>query len=112
MKKDAKFFLMHIIESIQFIEDYTKGLTFEDFKNSQEKQDSIFMRLTIIGEATKNVPDDIKAKHKDIPWGDMAGLRDVIVHNYFGVELEDIWKTIKEDLPPVKKQVKGLLENL
>lgn len=110
--KDPKFFLLNIVESIQFIEDYTKSLTFDDFKNSQQTQDAVFMRLAVIGEAAKDMPNEIKSKNRKLQWSSMAGLRNVIVHNYFGVKLERIWRTIKEDLPATKKQAKELLSTL
>ncbi len=110
--KDPKFFLMNIRDSIQFIEEDTKGLTFEDFKKSRKEQDSVLMRLAVIGEAAKEMPSEIKTKSSHIPWTSMANLRDVIVHNYFGVKLEEIWKTVKEELPVVKKQINKLLNEL
>lgn len=112
MNKDPKYFLSHIVESIELISKYTKGLTLKDFENSQEIQDAVLRRFEIIGEATKNIPDNIRAENRDIPWNFMAGMRDVIIHDYFGVKVETIWKTAKEDLPLLGKKIKKLLDKL
>jgi len=112
MKKDPKYFLLHIVDSIDLITRYTKEVSFEEFKKSQEVQDAVLRRLEIIGEATKNIPEDIRTNNKDIPWNFMAGMRDVIIHEYFGVNVETIWKTAKEDLPDLKNKIKKLIDSL
>ncbi|MHB1830594.1 MAG: HepT-like ribonuclease domain-containing protein [Candidatus Micrarchaeaceae archaeon] len=94
------------------IESYTKGITSDKFDESQELQDAVLRRLEIIGEATKNIPQDIKDRNKNVPWTFMAGMRDVIIHEYFGVRMDTIWKTITDDLPKVKKNVAKLLKDL
>lgn len=109
MVKDTKIFLGHILESIKFIEDYIKGLSEEDFYNSMEKLDAVVKRLEIIGEAANNLPDDLKAAAVHVPWQDMIDMRNVLIHEYFGVNKEIVWKTINEDLPELKKEIETLL---
>ena len=106
MKRDIKLYLDDILESIQKIEDYTKDLTEEQFSRNTEVQDAVLRRLAIIGEAVKHTPEDLKSKHKQIPWKQIASARDVFVHEYFGIGMERIWKTVQQDLPELKRAIK------
>jgi len=105
MARDIRLYLDDILESIQKIDDYTKDLTEEQFSRNIKVQDAVLRRLAIIGEAVKHLPEDLKEKHSQIPWKQIAGARDIFVHEYFGVTMERIWQTIKEDLPQLKKVV-------
>jgi len=107
--KNPKIFLEDILESIIRIEKYVKGKTKKEFLDNYEKQDAIIKRLEIIGEAVKNISPGIKKKHPEIPWKDMAGMRDILVHEYFGVIMDRVWDTAKNDIPKLKKQIKELL---
>ena len=80
------------------------------FKESIPFQDAVIRRLSIIGEASKNVPKELKDKHRDINWKNIAGMRDLIVHEYFDMDLDLVWNTIKIDLPVLKKAVTGMLK--
>lgn len=110
MDRDNKVFLEHILESIGWIEIYVKGLAKDDFFSSVKDQDAVFRRLEIIGEAAKNIDDSFKLLYVNIPWRKMAGLRDKLIHEYFGVNLELAWDTVKEDLPELKKEIEILLK--
>ena len=107
--KNPKIFLEDILESINRIERYVKGKTKEEFLDNYEKQDAIIKRLEIIGEAVKNIPSETKKKHPEIPWKDMAGMRNVLIHEYFGVIMDRVWDTAKNDIPKLKKQIQELL---
>lgn len=109
MKKDPKIFLIHILNSIHLVERYTKELTKEQLYSSEEKQDLITRRLEIIGEATKNIPETFKKDHPEIPWQDIADMRNVLIHQYFEVDYDIVWKTIEESIPLLKKQIEALL---
>lgn len=109
MKRDIGLYLDDILESIEKIENYTQDLNEEEFSRNSETQDAVLRRLTIIGEAVKHLPKDLREKHKQIPWKQIVGARDIFVHEYFGVGMERVWKTIKEDLPELKKVVEGLV---
>lgn len=108
MKKLPEIFTGHIIESIELIEEYVKNKTEVDFFSSRQLQDSVIRRLEIIGEAAKNLPSEIKEKNPDIPWKKMAGLRDVLIHEYFGVDLELTWQIIQNDIPVLKRQISDM----
>ena len=110
MRKDPKFFLNHILESIGLIEEYVKGVDEGEFGEVSVVHDAVLRRLEIIGEATKNIPSDIKKKHPEVPWNLMAGMRDVLIHEYFGVKSTTIWETIKFDLPKLKPIIKKIIK--
>ena len=111
MKKDPKVFIGHIIESIELIERYSEKLTPETFKKDQGMQDAIIRRLEIIGEAVKNIPSAFKAKYSEIPWKQMAGMRDILIHEYFDVDLPLTWAVVKRELPTVKQKLEKLLNS-
>jgi len=109
MMKEPIIFLTHILESINLIEMYLQGVTEEHFYTSIEKQDLVLRRLEIIGEAAKNLPDKFRRKYPDIPWKRMAGMRDIIIHQYFSVNFNRVWDTVVNALPPLKKQIEQLI---
>ncbi len=110
MKKDVKIFLRHILESINRIEDFMKGVSREKFLKSNITQDAVIRRFEIIGEATKNIPRNFREKYPEIPWKRMAGLRDVLIHKYFGVDLNLTFKIAKKDLPELKEKILKILK--
>lgn len=109
MIKDHTVFLKHILECIEAIEQYSRGLSERQFLKSQIKQDAIIRRLEVIGEAVKNLPENFKEKHSDIPWNKAMATRNIIVHDYLNIDLEIIWDTVKESLPGFKEQIESLL---
>ena len=109
MKKDPKVFIGHIIESIELIEQYAKKLTTNTFKKDIAMQDAIIRRLEIIGEAVKNIPTSFKTKYPEIPWKQMAGMRDILIHEYFDVDIALTWSVVKLKLPSLKPQLQNLL---
>ena len=112
MKKDPNIFLEHILQSIMLIEQYLKNKTQKDFLNSTQLQDSIIRRIEIIGEATKNIPKEFKKAHKEIPWSKISGMRDILIHQYFGIDLDLTWEVVKSDLPELKKNILKFKNNL
>ena len=87
MTRTASILLREIIGAIELIADYTRGRSFDDFSKDVQTQDAVIRRLEIIGEAVKNLPDDIRVRYPGIPWRKIAGARDVLIHEYFRVEL-------------------------
>ena len=111
MKRNIVLFLEDILEAIRLMEEYTQDITFASFKKNVEKQDAIVRRIEIIGEATKNIPQSIRKKYTDVPWRDVAGMRDVLIHAYFGINVDKVWNVLKKDVPLLKKQIQKILEN-
>ena len=96
--KRDKAYLKHILDAISDIEKFIEGITEEGFCENKEKQYAVLRALEIIGEATKNLSNELKAKYSDILWREIAGMRDKLIHQYFGVNLELVWETIQNRL--------------
>lgn len=110
MKKNPEILLGHIVESIEEIEKYKSHVTKETFVKMTMVQDAIIRRIEIIGEAVKKLPADFKKKYPSIQWAEIAGMRDVLIHDYFGVNMNVVWKTIQKDIPKLKLQIQDLIE--
>jgi uncharacterized protein with HEPN domain len=110
MKKDNVVYLKHIIDAITWIEEYTKIISRENFMKNHLVQDGVIRQIEIIGEATKRLSDELKAKYTDIPWKDMAGMRDKLAHDYLGVDIDAVWDTVVEDIPLLKDKLIKLIE--
>lgn len=110
--KNPEIFLRHILESISEIEKNTKNLNFKMFYKTTQTQDAVIRRLEIIGEAVKNIPEDIREKNLDVPWANIAGMRDVLIHDYFGVDIRLVWNVVIDRLPDLKKQILRILQDL
>lgn len=111
MKKDPKIFLAHILDSIQLIEEYSKNVTQAKFCKNRPLQDAIIRRLEIIGEAVKNLSIPFKQKYPDVPWKQIAGMRDILIHEYFSVDLVLTWKVVKQELPYIKEKLSSILSS-
>lgn len=109
MKTD-KIFLKHILDEIKFLQKETKGLTFEQFMENDLLKKACTRSLEIIGEAVKNLSPDFRKRHRDIEWKKIAGMRDKIIHFYFGVNWDIVWDVIERRIPKLKEQIEGIVE--
>lgn len=112
MRKDARVFLLDILECIEKIEEYTKNVSKDEFLDETWIQDAVLRRVEVIGEAVKNIPLRLRKKYPDVPWKKVAGMRDKLIHAYFGVSLERVWSVVKDDLPELKMNVELILEEM
>jgi uncharacterized protein with HEPN domain len=109
-RRKNRLYLNDIFDSIKKIEEYVKDLSFDDFSGVSVIVDAVVRNFEIIGEASKNLSAALKNEHPRVPWKEMAGMRDKMIHEYFGVDLGIIWKTIKQRLPELRtmlEEIKG-----
>ena len=112
MRREANLFIDDILSSINAIEEFSKGMDKKDMISDRLKQSAIVREIEIIGEAVKNISEDIKSKYKEIEWRKIAGMRDVIIHSYFRIDLDAVWNVIKKDFPTLKKQMNLIKKDL
>lgn len=105
MSRDIGLYIDDILESMDKIQAYIETVGEDEFYSDSEKQDAVLRRMLFIGEATKNIPAEFRTKYPDVPWQKMAGLRDIIVHQYFGVTLGLIWRVANSDLPLLRERI-------
>lgn len=111
MKRDYNFYIKDILQSILQIESFVEGLQYEEFQKDDKTASAVIRKLEIIGEAAKQVPTRIRQKHPELPWTEMARMRDKLIHGYFGVDPEIVWKVVKERLPEVKANLQKIIDH-
>jgi uncharacterized protein with HEPN domain len=94
------------------IAEYTAGMPYEAFLENRLVIDAVVRNLEVIGEAARHIPDEVQSRYPDLPWVEMKGMRNILIHEYFGISLEIIWKTVRDNLPPVEKRLKILVKDL
>ncbi len=111
-KREVRDYLNDILSSIADIRLFTSGMTFPQFTSDRKTVNAVIRALEIIGEATKKIPADIREGHPDLPWSEIAAMRDKLIHEYFGVDLEIVWETVQSDLNPLEKALQVVLEKI
>ena len=112
MEKSDNIFLIHILDSISKIEQYLDGIEKEEYDKNTLIQDGVIRQLEIIGEAAKNISSALRESNTQLPWQDMAGMRDKLIHHYFGIDTELVWETAKNDLPFLKPEIQNILDKI
>jgi uncharacterized protein with HEPN domain len=102
--RSYNLYIHDIHDSLQKIMEYTRGINYDDFTENSMIIDAVTRNFEIIGEAAKNIPQEIKAKYPDIPWSDMVGMRNILIHGYFGIDYSILWNTI-ELLPKLQEKI-------
>ncbi|WP_069133380.1 HepT-like ribonuclease domain-containing protein [Rhodohalobacter halophilus] len=110
-RRKPDVYLQDILESIGHIQRFLEGVSEDEFYENVEKQDAVLRRLEIIGEAVKHLPDEIREDDPDVPWRQIAGMRDIIIHEYFGITLEMVWVVATEDILDLKTKVEEIIES-
>jgi uncharacterized protein with HEPN domain len=110
--KDYSDYLNDIVEYAQKAETFLSGISIEDFTGNEEKTLAAIRALEVIGEAARNIPKQMGKKYPGVPWDEMTGMRDKLIHDYFGVNLTVVWRTVKEDIPPMRKAVTEMIQDL
>ena len=109
MPRDHKVYLEDVLDAICKINDYTRGMSRDSFSNDSKTIDAVVRNLEIIGEAVKNVPDDVRARFPAVEWKKIAGLREILAHEYFGIDLDIVWDIVENKLTPLEQQVQEIL---
>lgn len=102
-------YLADILNAVEEAEEFTRGMSYEVFAAHRKTVNAVIRSLEVLGEATKRIPDDFRSKHPEIPWSKMCGMRDVLIHDYMGVDLMTVWKAVQERLPELKPLLAQLL---
>ena len=112
MSKESLIFIEHILQNIEDIDSFMRGVSKDELKKNKEKLNAIVRSIEIIGEATKNLPESFKNKYPKIPWKKIIGTRDLMIHRYFGVDFDAVWDIIKKDLPELKTKILKIKKDL
>ena len=108
MYRHSKLRILDILDAIDRTVSYVEGMKYEDFLSDRKTQDAVTRNIEIIGEAARSLPEDFKELHPDIPWDEIIGMRNVIVHQYFGILPDVVWDVIKNELPKLRSQITNL----
>lgn len=111
MPRDYRVYADDILEAIEKIKRFTSGIDAEAFRRDEKTFDAVIRNLEVIGEAIKKIPDEVRAKHPAIEWKKIAGLRDMLVHEYFGIDADIVWDIVQHKLTPLEAQIRQIISS-
>jgi len=112
MKREIGDYIDDIVDAMNKVLKFVEGISYEEFAQDEKTIFAVIRAIEIIGEAVKNIPEDIRREYPEIPWRGMAGMRDKVIHGYFGVNLKVVWETVQERIPEVKPLFEKMLKDL
>ncbi|AFY60817.1 DUF86 domain-containing protein [Synechococcus sp. PCC 6312] len=111
-QRQIQDYLQDILDAVGAIEQFTTGIELDDFSQNLEKVFAVSRAIEIIGETVKHIPDSVRQEYPDIPWRDVAGMRDKLIHNYFNTDVEIVWQAVVEDVPRLKVMISRVLDDI
>ena len=112
MKRDCRVYLRDVLQAFRNVRQFIEGLSYETFISDRKTMSAVIRELEIAGEAAKQLPISVRKKYPQIPWSDMAGMRDKLIHFYFGVDMEIVWETVKVRIPKLEPLIQDVLNDL
>jgi uncharacterized protein with HEPN domain len=112
MTRSVSLYVKDVIQNMLDAEEFIQGLSYEAFISDKKTFNAVVRSIEVIGEAVKNIPDSVRSRYSDIPWKEMAGMRDKLIHFYFGVDKEAVWVTVKERIPTIRPIFEKILQDL
>ena len=109
---DTRILIADVLERINTIEEYAHGMDSADFENDRKTQDAVIRNLEVIGEIVKRIPDDFRSDYPQVPWKKIAGMRDKLIHDYLGIDIQAVWLVVEESLPELKEEISEILKDL
>jgi len=108
--RDINDYLQDILDSIDEIREFTQGMSFDDFAADRKTINAVLRSIEVMGEASRKIPDRIRSQYTQVPWRKMTGMRDKLIHEYHGVDIDTVWQTLHEDIPPLKDQIQEIID--
>ncbi|MBC8420111.1 MAG: DUF86 domain-containing protein [Desulfobacterales bacterium] len=112
MKRNYRLFLQDILGACRHILEFVEGMGVDAFVVDEKTSSAVIQKFEVIGEATKNIPESVREKNPQVPWKDMAGMRDRLIHGYFGIDYFLVWETVEQDIPTLKSRIREILDDM
>lgn len=112
MSRDISLYIKDILQNMSDAEEFIQGFSYDQFASDKKTLNAVMRSMEVVGEAAKKVPDEIRAKYPSVPWKEMAGMRDKLIHFYFGVDREAVWLVVKDRIPIIKPLIGQILRDL